>query len=159
MSKIGIAVGVIGAAAAATVVGLAPAASAASAGTAGAASVGTVAASTPGPSQVYFCAGAPYSVEYKVTDFWPGGYIGDVVIRNSGDVVPRWLLSWQLAPGQHVNGMWNAGYAHVGTGVEVNGIFQTTSIPAAGATEFGFNASGPGSVLPTEVTFNGATCR
>ena len=130
-------------AAAAAVVGFGPSAS----------------ASTEATQQLYVCDGAPVSIAYEVTESWSEGFNGDVVIYNSGDTIQRWNLSWPLVPGQHINGMWNAGWAHVGQTVAVNGIYHTTSIPAAGATEFGFNAGGPSSVLPTAFTFNGVTCK
>jgi hypothetical protein len=70
----------------------------ASAALAGAASAVTVAA---------HAAAAGCAVKYAVTSQWTGGFGASVELRNLGDPLTNWTLTWSFGAGQQVTQAWN----------------------------------------------------
>ncbi|MGR6919858.1 family 43 glycosylhydrolase [[Actinomadura] parvosata] len=98
-------------------------------------------------------------VDYTVASQWPGGFTGDVTVRNLGDPVTGWRLSWSYAAGQQISQAWNATAAQNGAAVTVSDAGHNAAIPGGGSVTFGFNASWTGSnPAPTAFSLNGVTC-
>jgi cellulase/cellobiase CelA1 len=99
-------------------------------------------------------------VTYTVTNQWPGGFQGDVLVANTGTApINGWTLNWTYANGQVISQLWNGSYTQSGAAVTVKDAgFNGTIAPNASA-EFGFLASWNGTNnKPTSFTLNGAGC-
>jgi mannan endo-1,4-beta-mannosidase len=116
---------------------------------------GTVAVTTsPGGST------AACTVGYKVTSQWPGGFQGEIVLRNTGtSAINGWTLRWTFADGQRVSNLWGGTAVQSGAEVTVTSAPYTASVPAAGSVTLGFTASrGATNSSPTAFTLNGSAC-
>ncbi len=48
---------------------------------------------------------------YRITDQWPGGFIAEVSVRNTGTApLTSWTTTWTFPDGQSVASMWNGRY-------------------------------------------------
>src|SRR3954451_21582663 len=83
-------------------------------------------------------AAAGCSVDYKISSQWAGGFIGDVTIRNVGDAVSSWTLTWSFGSGQSVVSAWNATVTQSGSAVTAKDAGYNASIATGGSTTFGF---------------------
>ncbi|MFI8304384.1 cellulase family glycosylhydrolase [Streptomyces sp. NPDC085927] len=116
---------------------------------------GTVTVTTsPGGSQDS-CA-----VAYRVTNQWPGGFQGEVVIRNTGSSgVDGWTLNWTFPGAQRITNMWGGTPVQNGSEVGVTSVSYTASIPAAGSVTLGFTATTTdGNPSPAAFALNGTVC-
>ncbi|CQR65412.1 cellulase family glycosylhydrolase [Streptomyces leeuwenhoekii] len=106
--------------------------------------------------------GAPAAcgVAYKVTGQWPGGFQGEIVVRNTGtSAINGWTLRWTFPDSQRVTNLWGGTAAQEGAEVTVASAPYTASIPAAGSVTLGFTASrGTANPSPTAFALNGAAC-
>jgi mannan endo-1,4-beta-mannosidase len=100
------------------------------------------------------------SVGYRVVGEWPGGFQGEIVLRNTGTApVSGWTLAFAFANGQTVTNMWGGTPAQNGGSVTVTPASYTSTIPAAGSVTVGFIGSkGATNTAPATFTLNGATC-
>lgn len=96
-------------------------------------------------------------VSYQVTDSWPGGYVANVTVYNSGAALTGWRLAWDLPPNGRIQGHWNALVAQDGTTVTATNESYNARIESGGAVTFGFTASGSPAV-PAPITLNGVAC-
>lgn len=78
-------------------------------------------------------------VSYTVTAQWPGGFGTDVTVKNLGDPINGWRLSWVFPDGQAVTQLWNGSYTQSGGQVTVTNAWNG-SIPTGGRANFGFIA-------------------
>ncbi|MEU2897427.1 cellulase family glycosylhydrolase [Streptomyces sp. NPDC001273] len=115
----------------------------------------TVSVTTSPGSAAGACA-----VGYRVTGEWPGGFQGEVTVRNtSGSAVDGWTLSWAFPADQRITNMWGGTPAQSGSEVTVTSAPYTASIPAAGSVTVGFTGARSGSnPSPTAFVLNGADC-
>ncbi|WP_432922157.1 cellulose binding domain-containing protein [Microbispora sp. CA-135349] len=114
-------------------------------------------ASAATPWRTYQCEGLHASVSYRVTNSWNTGFLGEVRIENSGDVIRNWELTWDWTGAQHVAGVGGVGYTQIGRTVYVNGLPHNSDVPAAGQLGFDFNSGGEAAV-PDAFTLQGAVC-
>ncbi|CAL9589952.1 hypothetical protein SUDANB6_05238 [Streptomyces sp. enrichment culture] len=116
---------------------------------------GTVAVTTSSGGSVAACG-----VGYKVTGQWPGGFQGEIVLRNTGtSAIDGWTLRWTFPDGQRITNLWGGTAAQDGTEVTVTSAPYTASLPAAGSVTLGFTASrGAANPSPTAFTLNGSAC-
>ncbi|MBX9395056.1 cellulase family glycosylhydrolase [Streptomyces sp. TRM72054] len=100
------------------------------------------------------------SVGYRVVNEWPGGFQGEVVIRNTGTTpLDGWTLSFTFTDGQTITNMWGGAASQTGGTVTVTPASYTSTIPAAGSVTVGFvGARGATNTAPTAFTLNGADC-
>ncbi|WP_309062490.1 cellulase family glycosylhydrolase [Streptomyces sp.] len=99
-------------------------------------------------------------VGYRVTGEWPGGFQGEVTVRNtSGSAVNGWTLRWTFPGDQRITNLWGGTPAQSGSEVSVTAASYTATIPASGSVTLGFTASRSGAnPSPTAFSLNGATC-
>ncbi|CAM5613691.1 cellulase family glycosylhydrolase [Streptomyces griseomycini] len=99
-------------------------------------------------------------VGYRVTGEWPGGFQGEVTVRNTGDsAVNGWTLRWTFPGGQRITNLWGGTPAQDGSEVSVTAASYTATIPASGSVTLGFTASrSDANPIPTAFSLNGATC-
>ncbi|GAA2529512.1 MULTISPECIES: cellulase family glycosylhydrolase [Streptomyces] len=99
-------------------------------------------------------------VGYRVTGEWPGGFQGEVTVRNTGgSAVNGWTLRWTFPGDQRITHLWGGTPAQSGSEVSVTAASYTATIPASGSVTLGFTASRSGAnPSPTAFSLNGATC-
>ncbi|MFF3445456.1 family 43 glycosylhydrolase [Streptosporangium sp. NPDC002721] len=98
-------------------------------------------------------------VDYAVASQWPGGFTGNVTVRNLGDPVNGWRLTWNFTAGQQISQAWNATATQSGTAVTATDAGYNAAIPSGGNTTFGFNATGTGTgSTPADFALNGVPC-
>ncbi|GGY38430.1 cellulase family glycosylhydrolase [Streptomyces djakartensis] len=106
--------------------------------------------------------GAPSAcgVGYRVTSSWPGGFQGEISLRNTGtSAIDGWTLRWSFPDGQRVTSLWGGTATQTGPEVSVAAAPYTATIPAAGSVTLGFTASrATANSSPTAFTLNGAPC-
>ncbi|MCX4238228.1 cellulase family glycosylhydrolase [Streptomyces ortus] len=104
--------------------------------------------------------GASCSVGYRVSNEWPGGFQGEITIRNTGTAaISGWKLVFAFAGGQKVSSMWGGTPTQSGATVSVANASYTSTIPASGSVTVGFTADkGATNAAPTAFTLNGTTC-
>ncbi|WAZ22351.1 cellulase family glycosylhydrolase [Streptomyces cinnabarinus] len=100
------------------------------------------------------------SVGYRVSNEWPGGFQGELTIRNTGTAaVNGWTLAFAFPDGQTVTNMWGGTPAQNGGAVSVASVSWTNTIPAAGSVTVGFTGTkGTANTAPRAFTLNGTTC-
>ncbi|MEU7473603.1 cellulase family glycosylhydrolase [Streptomyces sp. NPDC044984] len=99
-------------------------------------------------------------IGYRVTGEWPGGFQGEVTVRNTGgSAVNGWTLRWTFPADQRITHMWGGTPTQSGSEVSVTSASYTASIPASGSVSLGFTASRSGANPgPTAFSLNGADC-
>jgi len=104
-------------------------------------------------------AAAGCSVTYTVTNQWGGGFGADVSVKNLGDPVSSWRLTWTFGAGQTITQLWNGTAAQSGAQVTVANASYNGSLATGGSTSFGFNGAWTTSnPAPTDFALNGTTC-
>ncbi|MER6749124.1 cellulase family glycosylhydrolase [Streptomyces fungicidicus] len=100
------------------------------------------------------------AIAYRVTNEWPGGFQGEVTVRNTGgSAVNGWTLTWSFPADQRITNMWGGTPTQSGSEVSVASAPYTASIPASGSVVVGFTASRTGTnPSPTAFALNGAAC-
>jgi endoglucanase len=98
------------------------------------------------------------SATYAVSNQWPGGFQGDIKLKNTGDAWTSWALKFAFPGGQSVtqgwNGNWTGGSSPTVTNVSYNG-----SVASGASVYIGFIGSGSGAgSTPTSFSVNGITC-
>ncbi|MCX5140505.1 cellulase family glycosylhydrolase [Streptomyces sp. NBC_00338] len=104
--------------------------------------------------------GASCSVGYRVVGEWPGGFQGEITIRNTGTtVIDGWTLGFAFANGQTVSNMWGGIPTQNGGSVSVAPASYTSSIAAKGSVTVGFTAGRSGTnATPSAFTLSGGAC-
>ncbi|MCZ7438158.1 family 43 glycosylhydrolase [Micromonospora sp. WMMC241] len=104
-------------------------------------------------------AAAGCSVTYTVTSQWSGGFGADVTVKNLGDPVDGWRLTWSFVAGQTVSQIWNGAVTQSGAQVTVADAGYNAGIPTGGSAAFGFNGTWTTTnPVPTSFALNGVTC-
>lgn len=100
------------------------------------------------------------SVGYRVVGEWPGGFQGEIALRNTGTTaISGWTLGFSFAGGQTVTNMWGGTPTQTGGKVSVAPASYTSTIAAGGSVTVGFiGAKGTTNPAPTAFTLNGSTC-
>ncbi|WP_425444596.1 cellulase family glycosylhydrolase [Streptomyces phaeoluteigriseus] len=104
--------------------------------------------------------GAACSVGYRVVGQWPGGFQGEIVLRNSGTApVSGWTLGFAFADGQTVSNMWGGTPTQTGNTVSVAAASYTSAVPVGGTVTIGFiGTKGATNTAPSAFTLNGTAC-
>ncbi|MFE1252163.1 cellulase family glycosylhydrolase [Streptomyces sp. NPDC058735] len=99
-------------------------------------------------------------VGYKVTSSWPGGFQGEITVRNTGtSAINGWTLRWTFPDSQRITNLWGGTATQNGSQVSVAAAAYTAAIPASGSVTVGFTATrASANPSPTAFTLNGAGC-
>ncbi|WP_116247462.1 cellulose binding domain-containing protein [Nocardiopsis sp. FIRDI 009] len=94
--------------------------------------------------------------DYRVTDEWNGGYIGEVTVSNtSGATAEGWTVTWTFPDGQEIGNAWNGEHLQDGSSVRVGDAGWNGTLADGATAAFGFQASFPdGNAEPTDVSCN-----
>ncbi|MFY1690119.1 cellulose binding domain-containing protein [Plantactinospora sp. WMMB782] len=91
---------------------------------------------------------------------WSGGYLGNALLRNLGDLPwERVVVEFTLPDGHQLASIWNYNVVVLGQNVRAESGPGLAPVPPGGTTAFGFVARHSGSFRPpTNWRVNGATC-
>ncbi|WHT22699.1 glycoside hydrolase family 48 protein [Crossiella sp. CA-258035] len=99
------------------------------------------------------------TVVYQVTNEWSTGFSAAATIRNEGEALNGWKLTWTFADGQKVSNGWNGVFTQQGAAVTVANPDWARVLPAGGSTQVNFNAEkGAANRPPTDFAVNGVRC-
>ncbi|WP_330238936.1 cellulase family glycosylhydrolase [Streptomyces sp. NBC_00525] len=100
------------------------------------------------------------AVGYKVVGQWPGGFQGEITIRNTGTAaVDGWTLGFDFADGQTITNMWGGTPTQSGASVSIAPAAYTATIAPNGSVTVGFTGSQNGTNgVPAAFTLSGAAC-
>ncbi|MEU1126611.1 cellulase family glycosylhydrolase [Streptomyces sp. NPDC005899] len=104
--------------------------------------------------------GGACSVGYRVIGEWPGGFQGEITLRNTATAaVSGWQLGFAFADGQKISNMWGGVATQNGATVSVAPASYTSTIAAGGTVTLGFTAAkGAANTAPVAFTLGGAAC-
>jgi cellulose 1,4-beta-cellobiosidase len=117
------------------------------------AAVGLIASPTP--------ASAAVACEVTYTKAWEGGtgFGGNISIRNLGDPLTSWQLTYAFPGTQQVSQGWNATWSQSGQNVTAASVSHNASQATGAQWSIGFNGTFSGSnVNPTSFSINGTPC-
>ncbi|MET7403659.1 glycoside hydrolase family 48 protein [Dactylosporangium sp. NPDC005572] len=98
-------------------------------------------------------------VTYSVRSQWPTGFTGDLVVKNLGDALSSWNVTWTFAGNQQLQQSWNGDFTQTGNQVTIRNAPWNGSLPSGGTVNPGFNAAYSGTnVSPTAFALNGVAC-
>ncbi|MCF2128434.1 cellulase family glycosylhydrolase [Strepomyces sp. STD 3.1] len=104
--------------------------------------------------------GAACSVGYRVVGEWPGGFQGEIAVRNTGTAaITPWALAFAFADGQTISNMWGGTATQNAGAVSVAPASYTATIPAGSTVTLGFTAGkGAANTAPAAFRLNGSDC-
>ncbi|MFC7986110.1 cellulase family glycosylhydrolase [Streptomyces sp. NPDC057336] len=104
--------------------------------------------------------GATCAVTYRVVGEWPGGFQGEIAVRNTGTApLGPWTLDFTFPDGQTVTSMWGGTPTQTGGEVSVTPAPYTATVPAGGTVTLGFTAGkGAANTAPAVFSVNGNAC-
>lgn len=104
--------------------------------------------------------GGSCSVGYRIVGQWPGGFQGEITIRNTGTTaIDGWKLGFAFANGQTITNMWGGTPTQTGGSVSVAPASYTSTIAAKGSVTVGFTGAQSGTnAAPAAFTLSGAAC-
>jgi cellulose 1,4-beta-cellobiosidase len=107
---------------------------------------------SPSPSPTTTSSSGACSGTYSVTNSWPGGFQGQVVVKNTGSgTLNGWSLGWTFPGSQAINNLWNGGYSQSGESVTVSNASYDGSLASGATATVGFTATGA-SASPSSVS-------
>lgn len=109
----------------------------------------------PTPVPALSCA-----VNYHVSAQWPGAFIGNLTITNTGaTTIQGWALVFSFSAGQWVWGGWNGHFQQSGAQVTVTNTSDNGTLAPGSSVTPGFQGAWNGSnPAPGAFTLNGVTC-
>ncbi|WP_229820964.1 MULTISPECIES: cellulase family glycosylhydrolase [Streptomyces] len=104
--------------------------------------------------------GTACSVAYRVVGEWPGGFQGEITVRNTGTApLNGWTLGFSFPNGQTVASMWGGTPTQSGGAVSVAAASYNATITAGGSVTVGFTGTkGATNTAPAAFTLNGTAC-
>ncbi|BCJ63621.1 cellulose binding domain-containing protein [Polymorphospora rubra] len=98
--------------------------------------------------------GGACAATYQVTNSWPGGFQGEVTVRNTGtSPLTGWVVGWTFPNGQSISQLWSASHTQTGSAVTVRNVAWNGNLAVGASTTFGFTASWTGANgVPSPVT-------
>ena len=103
---------------------------------------------------------APCSVDYTIHGQWPGGFIAQIWLTNTGDEpMSGWDLAWEFAGDEQVANLWSGDATQDGASVSVESLSWNSTIQPGGSVTFGFVGSTASGALPVDAfTLGGGVC-
>ena len=104
---------------------------------------------------------ASCAVTYRTSSQWPGGFVAQVSVTNTGaSPVAPWSLAFAYPGDQQVTSAWNAVVHQSGSALTVSGAGGYISIAPGASVPFGVLGSWHTSdAAPTSYTLNGVACQ
>jgi hypothetical protein len=90
---------------------------------------------------------------------WPGGFMANLTIANSGPDVNNWTVRWTFREPTQLINAWTSTVNQFGPYQVVIGPAAWNNVIKTGqATTFGWTASAAATEVPTDITVNGQPC-
>jgi Glycosyl hydrolase family 12/Cellulose binding domain len=100
---------------------------------------------SPSPSQTSTGPGT-CSGTYSVINSWPGGFQGQVVVKNTGSgTLNGWSLGWTFPSSATISSLWNGSYTQSGNTITVTSASYDSSLAPGATATVGFTATGTSS--------------
>src|SRR5262249_12844595 len=94
-------------------------------------------AATPAPAGSGTC-----SASYSAVAAWPGGFRGQVVVRDTGSgPLNGWSIGWTFPGDQRITSLWNGNDTQSGAAVTVTNASYNGDLAAGGTAIVGFTAT------------------
>jgi cellulose 1,4-beta-cellobiosidase len=106
-------------------------------------------------------ANAAVACEVTYTKAWEGGngFGGNIVIKNTGDPLTNWTLTFPFPGSQQVSHGWNAEWSQSGANVTARNMSYNGTQGTGASWSIGFNGTFSGtSANPTSFAINGTQC-
>ena len=109
---------------------------------------------TPAPTATPAAAPAPNgsgacSASYSAVSAWPGGFQGQIVVRNTGSSpLNGWSIGWTFPGDQRITSLWNGNDTQSGAAVTVTSASYNGSLAAGATAMVGFTATTSGDTAP-----------
>jgi hypothetical protein len=104
-------------------------------------------------------AAAGCAVDYAVSSQWSGGFVAAVSVRNLGDPVADWRLTWSYGAGQQITSAWEATVTQNADQVTATGAGHNADLAAGAGASFGLQGTWSGSnPAPGDFAVNGVAC-
>ena len=101
---------------------------------------------SPSPTSTGTGGTGACAASYSVVSSWPGGFQGQVVVRNTGSgTLNGWHLGWTFPGSQQISNLWNGSYTQSGAAVSVSNASYDGSVAPGGTVTVGFTATYSGS--------------
>jgi len=103
---------------------------------------------------------APCRVDYRIDGQWPGGFIAQVTVTNTGaSVIDGWTLSWAFTGAQAVAHGWSAGFRQDGATVTAANLSWNRQLRPGRSVTFGFlGSTALANPEPELFRLNGSAC-
>ncbi|WP_232376422.1 glycoside hydrolase family 9 protein [Amycolatopsis aidingensis] len=100
------------------------------------------------------------TVSYRVGNEWPGGFVAEVEVTNTGEEpVQGWSLTWDYPGDQRVGNAWNARVSQSGSTVTARSESWNGTLAPGASVTFGLQGTfGSANPAPGEFALNGNTC-
>ncbi len=93
------------------------------------------------------------SATYRVTNSWPGGFQGEVVVRNAGtSTIAGWTVAWTFPNDQRITQLWGGTHTQTGATVSVRDAGWNGTLAPGATTTVGFTAAATTNTAPTATT-------
>ncbi|MFD4973673.1 cellulose binding domain-containing protein [Streptomyces sp. NPDC058424] len=90
---------------------------------------------------------------YRNVNSWPGGFQGEVTIRNNGtSTLNGWTVGMTLGSGQSISSLWDGVNTGTSGSVTVRNSPYNGTLAANGTATFGFTATGNSTPAPGNIT-------
>ncbi|MEV0753333.1 cellulose binding domain-containing protein [Streptosporangium sp. NPDC050280] len=98
--------------------------------------------------------GGGCTATYTVSNSWPGGFQGEVTVKNTGtSATTGWTVKWSFPNGQTITQLWSGTHTQTGADVTVKNVNWNGVLAPGASTSFGFGASWTGTNgVPSSVT-------
>jgi expansin (peptidoglycan-binding protein) len=97
--------------------------------------------------------GVSCGVNYQVANAWQGGFTTSVTVRNTGTATwNNWTLTWTMPSGVTLTNAWSSTITSSGTTWTIKAPSWATSLAPGASATFGFQANGPSTPGPTDIT-------
>jgi endoglucanase len=119
----------------------------------------TTTTTTPTTTTTTGGTGGACTATVKLPGSWPGGYQGEITVKNNGtSTIGSWIVTFAVPTGVTIGNGWNGTFTQSGTTITVTAPAWSASLAPGASAVIGFIANGPSSPLPSGVTLNGAAC-
>jgi hypothetical protein len=99
---------------------------------------------TPAPNGSGAC-----SASYSTVSAWPGGFEGQVVVRNTGSgPLNGWRIGWTFPGDQRITSLWNGNDTQSGSAVTVTNASYDGNLATGATAIVGFTATTSGGTAP-----------
>ncbi len=96
---------------------------------------------------------------YVIREQWDTGFTTDVVIKNPGDALSDWKVTWTMTLSIEITYSWNGIFSQQDKQVTITSADWNKNISSGGVIDFGFNGTySSENPIPIDLAVNGVQC-